>query len=94
MLQWLLAISLVGQGSFLSLESPQVSTACQERNHVFQQSTGKNLSHSKPFLTLLIERLVDLQHLLHKKSREVPGHQVKVTRHKSRRPEARAMTLM
>lgn len=89
-LQCLLAISLVGQGSFPSLESPQVSTACKEGNHVFQQSFGKNPST----LTSLIERLGHLQHLLHKKSGEVPGHQVKVPRHKSRRPEARPMTLM
>lgn len=93
-MQCLLAISLVGQGSSLSLESLQVSTACKEGNHVFQQNIGKNPSHSKLFLTSLIERLRDLQHLLHKKSGEVPGHQVKVARHKSRRPEARAMTLM
>lgn len=93
-LQCLLAISLVGQGSFLSLESPQASTACKEGNHVFQQNPGKNPAHPKPFLTSLIERLGDLQHLLHKKSGEVPGHQVKVPRHKSRRRETRAMTLM
>lgn len=93
-LQCLPAISLVGQGSFFSLESLHVSPARREGNCVFQQSVGKKPSHSKAFLTSLIEKLGDLQHLLHKKSGEVPGHQVKVLRHKSRRPEARAVTLM
>lgn len=60
-------------------------------------STGlckRNPSHSKPSLISVTQRLGDLQCLLHKKSGEVPGHQVKVLRHKSRRPEARAVTLM
>lgn len=52
----------------------------------------------KPFplktISNLIQRLRELQCSLQKKSGEVPGRQVKVPRHKSRRPEARAMTLL
>lgn len=60
----------------------------------FNGALEKSPSHSKPSLISLIQRLRDLQYSLHEKSGEVPGCQVKVPRHKSRRPEARAMTLM
>lgn len=60
----------------------------------FNGALEKTPSHSKPSLISRIQRLRDLQCSLYKKSEEVPGRQVKVPRHKSRRPEARAVTLM
>lgn len=88
------ACNLTCWSGLLPLSGEPAGVYCmQERESCIPTEHWKK-PFSKPFLTSLIERLGDLQHLLRKKSREVPGYQVKVLGHKSRRPEARAMTLM